>query len=333
MVVSAAFVLMRLCYKLFSPAEIQVGLDDYFILITLLCGQPNTIVIDRGLIPNALGRDIWTLPFDKVTAFGKYFYWKLSFLFFYKQIFPGRTIQKIISVAILFNILYGVAFVIVAIFQCRPISFYWTTWDGEHTGHCVNINAVAWANAANSIAVDLWMLAIPLSQLIHLELSWSKKAGVIVMFCLGSFATVVSIIRLQFLITFARTKNPIWDQQNITKWSAIEIAVGVVCLCIPSIRVILVRVLPRTFGSTHDKDQRHQYKNTHGKISSNSGFMKSSNKGDEDKAIHCTKTFTLDHSLKDEDESGVDLNRSMIMTVNASSVSCSAVAVLAPVAL
>jgi hypothetical protein len=198
MVVSAAFVLMRLCYKLLSPTEIRIGPDDYFILLTLLTGQPNTIVIDRGLIPNGLGRDIWTLSFEQVTAFAKYFYWvellyfaqlsllKLSFLFFYKRIFPGRAIQKIIWVTILFNVLYGVAFVIAAIFQCRPISFYWTTWDGEHTGRCININALGWANAAISIAVDLWMLAIPLSQLIHLKLSWSKKAGVIIMFCLGT---------------------------------------------------------------------------------------------------------------------------------------------------
>lgn len=116
-------------------------------------------------------------------------------------------------------------------------------------------------------------------------------------------ATVVSIIRLQFLITFARTKNPTWDQQSITKWSAIEIAVGMVCSCLPSIRVILVRVLPRTFGSSHDRDNRHQYHSTNGKRSKNSGFnMKDVQKADEDKVIHCTKTFELNRSHKDDDE-------------------------------
>ncbi|KAF3043816.1 hypothetical protein E8E12_010536 [Didymella heteroderae] len=296
MVVSAAFVLSRLAQKLFNPTEAHLGTDDYLIFVTLLVGQPSTILIDRGLIPNGLGRDVWTLSFEQVTAFGKYFYWieicyfaqlsvlKLAFLFFYKRIFPGRTIQKIILVTILVNILYGIVFVAVAVFQCRPISYYWTTWDGEHTGHCININALVWANAAISIAVDFWMLGIPLSQLIHLKLSWSKKAGVIMMFCLGTFATVVSIIRLQFLITFARTKNPTWDQQNITKWSAIEIAVGVVCSCIPSIRVILVRVLPRTFGSSHDRDHRNRYHSTQGQSSKLSGFSrKHSDTGGSDK--------------------------------------------------
>jgi hypothetical protein len=198
MVVSAAFVLMRLTQKLFTRVESRMALDDYLIFATLLVGQPSTILIDRGLIPNGLGRDVWTMSFDQVTAFGKYFYWveicyfaqlsvlKLSFLFFYKRIFPGRTIQKIIIATIIFSVLYGIVFVIVAVFQCRPISYYWTKWDGEHNGHCIDINALVWANAAVSIAVDLWMLGIPLSQLIHLKLSFSKKAGVVIMFCLGT---------------------------------------------------------------------------------------------------------------------------------------------------
>jgi hypothetical protein len=75
MVVSATFVLSRLAQKLFTRAEVRMALDDYLILATLLVGQPSTILIDRGLIPNGLGRDVWTLNFDQVTEFGKYFYW------------------------------------------------------------------------------------------------------------------------------------------------------------------------------------------------------------------------------------------------------------------
>lgn len=42
------------------------------------------------------------------------------------------------------------------------------------------------SHAITSIVIDLWMLAIPLSQMINIQLSWSKKAGVILMFCLGT---------------------------------------------------------------------------------------------------------------------------------------------------
>jgi hypothetical protein len=116
-------------------------------------------------------------------------------------------------------------------------------------------------------------------------------------------ATVISIIRLQFLITFARTQNPMWDQQNITKWSAIEIAVGVVCSCIPSIRVILVRILPRTFSSSNDSKRRNYYHSTEGKSSKLSGRSRGqSDVEGTDKVIHCTTTFELNRTHKDDDE-------------------------------
>jgi hypothetical protein len=195
-VMSAFFVLSRVGHKLLGPAKMRFGLDDLLIFITLLVLQPNTILVDLKLIPNGLGRDIWTLPFDNITEFGKYFYWgeigyfaalallKLSFLFFYKAIFPTRGVQLAISVTIIFNVLWGTSFVIAAIFTCWPISYVWTHWDGEHPGHCINVNAMIWSNAITSIVFDLWMLAIPLSQLVHIQLSRTKKAGVILMFCL-----------------------------------------------------------------------------------------------------------------------------------------------------
>lgn len=85
-----------------------------------------------------------------------------------------------------FDILFGVAFIITALLQCRPISYNWTNWRGEGGGQCIDISKVAWANAIVSIALDLFMLAIPLSQLRELKLHWKKKVGVALMFVVGT---------------------------------------------------------------------------------------------------------------------------------------------------
>jgi hypothetical protein len=42
--------------------------------VVTLAGVPSVIVIDRGIVPNGLGRDVWTVPFDNVTNFVKYLY-------------------------------------------------------------------------------------------------------------------------------------------------------------------------------------------------------------------------------------------------------------------
>jgi hypothetical protein len=196
-VLSASCVLLRFVYKSVVTVY-ELGLDDWFILILLIAGVPSAIISDKGTAANGLGRDIWTLQPQQITNFIRFFYimevlyffqvvlLKLSLLFFYHRIFPGKPVRRLIWATIIFNILYGIAFVFAAIFQCRPISFYWNRWDGEHTGQCININALGWANAAISIALDIWMLAIPLSQLLHLKLAWKKKIGVALMFCVGT---------------------------------------------------------------------------------------------------------------------------------------------------
>lgn len=77
-------------------------------------------------------------------------------------------------------------FVPIAIFQCRPISYYWNRWNGDTPGTCININALGWSNAAISKSIVLWILATPLSQLRHLELAWKKKISVELTFCVGT---------------------------------------------------------------------------------------------------------------------------------------------------
>jgi hypothetical protein len=115
---------------------------------------------------------------------------------------------------------------------------------------------------------------------------------------------VISAVRLQFLINVSHTTNPTWDQSDVVKWSDLEITVGVICACLPSIRLILARSMPKLFGSTHDRTQRSQYADNHAKISRNTivGSESSSRRGNENKGIHCTTTFELDRHDKDEDE-------------------------------
>jgi hypothetical protein len=33
---------------------------------------------------------------------------------------------------------------------CRPISFFWTQWDGEHEGHCTNTQLIVYIDGGVS---------------------------------------------------------------------------------------------------------------------------------------------------------------------------------------
>ncbi|KAM5345128.1 hypothetical protein ACJ41O_010990 [Fusarium nematophilum] len=268
----------RLVFKLFFSRAQALGPDDWAIAGTLAISITGLVIGIEGLAGHGLGRDVWTLTVPEISKFALYFYVmtilyflamsliKLSLSLFYLNIFSGNINRYILWGTVTFNALYGIAFLLAAVFQCAPVDYYWTQYLDGSRGRCVDINALGWVNASTGVAVDVWMIAMPLSQVVHLRLHWKKKVGVVIMFLLGTLylpppvlalkpvltmtysVTVVSILRLQSLIHFAKSSNPTWDQWIVALWSVIEVNTGMICTCLPTLRLILVRVFPRIFG-------------------------------------------------------------------------------------
>lgn len=106
------------------------------------------------------------------------------FLFFFLRIFTTTNSKRVIFGTMAVTAMWGVASTLVGLFQCWPISYNWV-WDGSPGGKCVDKNAILIANAVISIVLDVWILAIPLWKLRHLNVSGSKKFGVALMFLTG----------------------------------------------------------------------------------------------------------------------------------------------------
>lgn len=198
-VITNLLVTIRLIFKQFFSYRKALGWDDYTIIAAMMIGIPATVINVEGLTAHGMGQDAWTLVPETIRLFGIYFYVmevlylaeiafiKLSLSLFYLYIFPGTKTRRFIWATIIFNIVSGIAFVVIGIVQCMPVEFFWMRYiDPSAQGHCLDINTFAWIHAAISIAVDVWMIAIPLSQLRRLQLHWKKKVGVTLMFLLGT---------------------------------------------------------------------------------------------------------------------------------------------------
>ncbi|KAH8719142.1 hypothetical protein GQ44DRAFT_624042, partial [Phaeosphaeriaceae sp. PMI808] len=210
-----------------------------------------------------LGQDMWKVPFESITTTLLYFwiseigyfvvigFIKIAFLLFYLQIFPKRGFRKVVWGFIGFMIASTVAFVLAAVFVCSPVNYAWMRWDGEHKGKCINNNSLAFSHAVISILTDFAALSLPITQIWTLHLALKKKIGVLLMFSVGSFVTVVSIVRLRALVHFAKTTNVTWDYLETSLWSLIEIYVGIICACMPALNLGLQRIFPKILGSSH----------------------------------------------------------------------------------
>jgi hypothetical protein len=196
-VVIGISILQRIATKLYWKLHIEI--DDWCVLLTMILFTVPSLAINvYGLVGNGMGLDIWTVPFDMITTFSTWFHAmsvlyftqislvKLSVLFFYLRVFNVSSVRRIIIGTMIFNCVYGVIYIIVTIFQCLPVGYLSVMWDGEHQGRCINLSAMTWSNAGISIAVDIWMLFIPLLQIRSLQLKLKAKIGAGLMFCAGT---------------------------------------------------------------------------------------------------------------------------------------------------
>lgn len=214
-----------------------------------------------------LGEDAWNLPPDNITHI-LYLYWwaeifyqaglpltRISILCFYLKIFPQDRIRKAIFFLIGLNFANLIAFVIASIFQCYPIHGAWTFWDGSFDGQCNDVHLQSWIQAGVNIVFDLMVIILPLPSLARLTASRARKVQILIMFSVGFTVTIISVIRLKSLVSFANTINISYDYVEPGLYSIIEASAGIICACLPAIRALLAIYMPQLFAPTVNRSR------------------------------------------------------------------------------
>ncbi|KAH8672848.1 hypothetical protein BGZ60DRAFT_373634 [Tricladium varicosporioides] len=242
--------------------------DDWAIIFAAVLIVPFTAMSSIASI-GRLGKDIWAIPLEDIVIFFHQFYFaevlyaaimpitKTSILFFYLRIFSDPAFRRATWCLIAVSALSAITFVCVNAFQCRPIYHFWKQWDGE-PGRCIGPSGPAWSVSAIGIIIDFLMLSLPIYEIRDLNLHWRKKLNAGLMFGVGFFVTIVSIVRLQSLVHFRNTTNPTYDYYSIGYWSIVEVNLGVICACMPSIRVLLTYIFSRLIGNSHEHLSDHR---------------------------------------------------------------------------
>lgn len=214
-------------------------------------------------VDHGYGIDIWFVAFDDITMILRLFFANMllytisrffvraSIILFYLRVFPSdNKLNRLLTWTMAFNVVYNLSFLFAVIFQCHPVEDFWMQWTGEHEGHCGNAQALVWSAAATGIVFDIWLLVLPFPQLFALNLHWKKKIMGSLMFSVGAAIMIISLIRLKTIPNFTRAENPTKDIVDLCIWSGVEIDVGVICPCLPSMRLLFRKLLPSILGTT-----------------------------------------------------------------------------------
>ena len=107
---------------------------------------------------------------------------KISILQLYRSIFPGRGFVIMTGVVGAGVIAWGIAVILVSIFQCNPVR---GAWDLTVPATCITLPKFYLANAVPNIAMDVIILALPIPNVWTLQMSIRQKYVVSGLFLLG----------------------------------------------------------------------------------------------------------------------------------------------------
>ncbi|KAH7303202.1 hypothetical protein B0I35DRAFT_455297 [Stachybotrys elegans] len=195
---------------------------------------------DMLLRHQGMGYDIWAHYYVNFIMYAtSRLFIRLSIVLFFLRIFGLTSARALLIFTVFLITCSSLSFIFSLIFQCTPVNYFWLRWDGESRGSCIDLGAFMRVTAILAICVDFWQLLVAIPFVVRLKISLKKKLLVVVMFTVGIIVIIISIIRYPTIEDFTQSHNLTRDIIPVGFWSAIELDVGVICACLPSLQVLL----------------------------------------------------------------------------------------------
>ncbi|QKX52999.1 uncharacterized protein TRUGW13939_00070 [Talaromyces rugulosus] len=238
-----------------NTAKFGIGLDDFGILIALVFFTSYFVML--ALVTRwGLGRH--AIMITNAEAFGKtnvtneitytmsLAFVKFSILLFYDRIFPNKGLRKAFLATALFIIAWIITSIFGSIFACVPVN---KQWDPAVPGKCMAFGSFVLGISIINIITDFTLLILPMPVIWGLNMKRTKKILTILTLVAGSFACIVSIVRLASVQAVGSTTDPSWDDVGGGILSCVEVCVGIVAASLPTYRPLLNRFIKnRDYG-------------------------------------------------------------------------------------
>ncbi|KAI3340477.1 hypothetical protein F4824DRAFT_423351 [Ustulina deusta] len=205
-----------------------LGWDDLFVFLFRVSGTVGTAFL-LLLFNNGFGKHFGEIGAANQTGFLKRFYvallsytisttlTKLCLLSQYLRLFEDDLrARKICWFFILVSALWGLAFSLLAIVPCVPLSGF---WDSGEKSYCygfgsrnpAEIGATYAAHVSTNVILDLGVLAIPIPLYFETFKQKKQRVGFSIMILLGIGVNLVSIWRLYTIIKNRAGTYPVMD--------------------------------------------------------------------------------------------------------------------------
>ncbi|GJC91417.1 integral membrane protein [Colletotrichum higginsianum] len=172
---------------------------------------------------------------------------KLSILLQYRRIFSSDWMQRLTTWGLAFMSAWTIMLCFLLPLMCVPVAAF---WDESVEGRCIDLLTSWYVMAGVNLVADFVMFSMPIPVINSLQLPRRQKRMLFFVFGLGFLTCIISVYRLQTLRVAAHTEDPYWDNVDAATWSFLEVTIGILAACLPTLRPIFVTLLPRLFNGS-----------------------------------------------------------------------------------
>ncbi|KAK0660782.1 hypothetical protein QBC41DRAFT_261546 [Cercophora samala] len=237
-IICSIFVLLRFWSSTIQKRKFYA--DDFLVLLAHIAMIAMAGVTIWGIV-NGLGNPAADLSMDefKVMAqvlVGASVTWtvsttvvKMAVLCLYTRIFDVVIFKRIAYGLIGVCACYGIAFEVVFITRCTPVS---QEWDPVPWGSCKDVKQTQMASNSINLVLDVAIVVLPMIPLWSLQMALTRKLVITGMFGFG-FATV-AVMLYRVYVTVHANPDPALALADVGLLSFIELWLGIIVACVPT---------------------------------------------------------------------------------------------------
>ncbi|KAE9365589.1 MFS general substrate transporter [Stipitochalara longipes BDJ] len=262
LVIATVFTTARLVSRLVIVRKITW--DDYFIVFGWVLAFGLSFSVCYGTSKGLGLRDAnipedWKYPLRKCEYAFAVLYnpslmaTKSSILILYLRL--SRNAHKLLRVASWVTLavvnIAGLVLTFFNVFQCLPVSQVFAP-----VGTCIPLITLYLASVPVNVITDIAILILPIPVLTSMQLPRKQKMILIATFGLGIYVIATDVVRIYYLQQSSGPSNPttsplLGNEVDFSyhasisfMWSAVEVNLGIVCACIPTMKPLISRILP-----------------------------------------------------------------------------------------
>jgi len=294
-VLATVFVFFRMLSR--GAIVKKIAMDDYFMMVAWVIAFGLTMSVIWGT-RYGLGRHQENIPSEWRSTLKKCNYVfsvlynpalmmsKTSILVFYLTLSKSNHTFRWATIGTLVIVnAGGFALTMLNVWQCTPVQAVFRQPIPD-TASCTDVVTIYLSSAPLNIITDLAILFLPMPILTSMRLPKKQKIILIITFSFGVFVAAVDVVRIAYLQSASETRianihSNANEDNNLTAestdfnwyaslsfmWSVIEVNVGIMCACVPALKPLISRFLPRMLrdaGDVTEKDsstdaQRYTY--------------------------------------------------------------------------